>query len=44
LTLPHNSWNLAYSGRPIQPVVFVRQRMVVASAVVSALHDALMRL
>jgi lipid-binding SYLF domain-containing protein len=43
LILPKNSWNQAYYGRPIQPEEIVRQRKVVASAEVSALHDALMR-
>jgi lipid-binding SYLF domain-containing protein len=43
LVLPKNAWNEAYYGRPIQPEEIVRQRKVVASAEVSALHDALMR-
>ena len=43
LVLPKNAWNQAYYGRPIQPEEIVRQRKVVASAEVSALHDALMR-
>jgi SH3 domain-containing YSC84-like protein 1 len=43
LVLPKNGWNEAYYGRPIQPEEIVRQRSVVASAEVSALHDALLR-
>lgn len=43
LVLPKNGWNEAYYGRPIQPEEIVRQRTVVASAEVSALHDSLMR-
>jgi lipid-binding SYLF domain-containing protein len=43
LILPKNDWNQAYYGRPIQPEEIVRQRRVVASAEVSALHEALMR-
>jgi lipid-binding SYLF domain-containing protein len=43
LILPKNDWNKAYYGRPIQPEEIVRQRSVVASAEVSALHDTLMR-
>jgi lipid-binding SYLF domain-containing protein len=43
LLLPKNEWNQAYYGRPIQPEEIVRQRKVVASTEVSALHDALMR-
>ena len=43
LLVPKNDWNQAYYGRPIQPEEIVRQRNVVASAEVAALHDALMR-
>jgi lipid-binding SYLF domain-containing protein len=43
MLLPKNDWNQAYYGRPIQPEEIVRQRRVVASAEVTALHDALMR-
>jgi lipid-binding SYLF domain-containing protein len=43
LVLPKNGWNEAYYGRPIQPEEIVRQRSVVASAEVAALHEALMR-
>ncbi|MGH6916292.1 MAG: lipid-binding SYLF domain-containing protein [Geminicoccaceae bacterium] len=43
MLLPKNDWNQAYYGRPIQPEEIVRQRRVVASAEVAALHDALMR-
>ena len=43
MVLPKNSWNEAYYGRPMQPEEIVRQRKVVASAEVSALHDTLMR-
>jgi SH3 domain-containing YSC84-like protein 1 len=43
LLLPKNEWNQAYYGRPIQPEEIVRQRQLVASAEVTALHDALMR-
>jgi lipid-binding SYLF domain-containing protein len=43
LLMPKNDWNQAYYGRPIQPEEIVRQRSVVASAEVAALHDALMR-
>jgi SH3 domain-containing YSC84-like protein 1 len=43
LILPKNAWNQAYYGRPIQPEEIVRQRSVVASTEVAALHDTLMR-
>jgi SH3 domain-containing YSC84-like protein 1 len=43
MLMPKNDWNQAYYGRPIQPEEIVRQRRVVASAEVAALHDALMR-
>jgi SH3 domain-containing YSC84-like protein 1 len=43
LLMPKNDWNEAYYGRPIQPEEIVRQRSVVASAEVAALHNALMR-
>jgi SH3 domain-containing YSC84-like protein 1 len=43
LLVPKNDWNQAYYGRPIQPEEIVRQRSVVASAEVAALHNALMR-
>lgn len=43
LVLPKNAWNEAYYGRPIQPEEIVRQRKVVASTEVTALHNALMR-
>jgi lipid-binding SYLF domain-containing protein len=43
LLMPKNDWNQAYYGRPIQPEEIVRQRSIVASAEVSALHDTLMR-
>lgn len=43
LVLPKNAWNEAYYGRPIQPEEIVRQRQVIASTEVTALHDTLMR-
>jgi SH3 domain-containing YSC84-like protein 1 len=43
MLLPKNDWNQAYYGRPIQPEEIVRQRSIVASAEVTALHDTLMR-
>src|SRR5919106_91350 len=43
LLRPKNDWNQAYYGRPIQPEEIVRQRQLVASAEVSALHETLMR-
>jgi len=43
LLIPNNEWNQAYYGRPIQPEEIVRERRAVASAEVTALHDALMR-
>jgi len=43
LVLPDDRWNEAYYGRPIQPEEIVRQRKVVASSEVNALHDSLMR-
>jgi lipid-binding SYLF domain-containing protein len=43
MLMPKNEWNQAYYGRPIQPEEIVRQRQLVASAEVSALHNTLMR-
>lgn len=43
LIRPKNQWNEAYYGRPIQPEEIVRQRKVVASAEVTALHNTLQR-
>ena len=43
MLLPKNDWNQAYYGRPIQPEEIVRQRSIVASAELSALHDTLLR-
>ncbi|MGH6943699.1 MAG: lipid-binding SYLF domain-containing protein [Geminicoccaceae bacterium] len=40
---PKDDWNRAYYGRPVQAKDIVRDREVVASAEITALHDSLAR-